>query len=338
MPNPFQGLKVVPDPAPTIKRRYSVTQDIVGFRRCARQYGAFHVHKYAPAHQTQLYFGTILHQVLDRCHGHYHGVLDPSTKGTLPDNGAIISNEDVEKYFTDVRAAVATKVPPPPAPTELIRYFIEVEDGLKSQGIRAITTDLRHKALRILQYFNALEGPTLYPRVRDTELRLQADQTSHILHGVVDLLVESLDQENPEDCEIWDYKGMSRVSLIKADLDTYLFQMRVYANLYRIKFGVLPKRVVLYFLGELVGDTCPQKRPINATLDLNESTGMSDAEVQAAMQVFGQSVQGIEQGRATDTWPAAPAGNISDQDCAICDLRWDCPTPQAGRGVKLRHP
>src|SRR5262249_47516562 len=124
-----------------VKRRYSVTQDIVGFRRCARQYGFVHAHKYAPAHQTQLYFGTMLHQVLDRCHSHYHGIIDPTTKGTFPGRGSVLPDSLVEAHFSAVAAAVAGNVIPPPPPNDLVRYFLEVEDSLKSRGIRAITKD-----------------------------------------------------------------------------------------------------------------------------------------------------------------------------------------------------
>jgi len=338
MPNQYQGLVVPPAEATQIKRRYSVTQDVVGYRRCPRQYGAFRVHNYAPAHQTQLYFGTILHQVLDRCHGHFNGVMDPATAGTLPDNGAMLSDADVQQYFFDARTALDNDEALPEAPSNLIRYFLDVEDGLKSQGIRAITPDLRLKAIRILQYFNVLEGPHLYPRVRDTELRLQADQQSHILHGVVDLLVENPDNDDPSECEIWDYKGMSRVGLLRVDLDTYLFQMRVYAHLYNLKYGVLPKRVVLYFLGELDGDTPPDTRPANATLALDIHNGLSAEEIDEAMRVFGETVADVESSRAIDNWPAAEPGAISEQDCAICDLRWDCSTPNGGRGVAMRYP
>ena len=65
MIGPFSTVVVEPPSEPFVKRRYSVTADVVAYRRCARQYGAFRVHSYAPAHQTQLYFGTIVHQVLD---------------------------------------------------------------------------------------------------------------------------------------------------------------------------------------------------------------------------------------------------------------------------------
>lgn len=302
---PFSGIKVPLDATPPIKRRYSVTADVLGYRRCARQYGAFRVHNYAAAQQTQLYFGTVLHQVLDRCHTHYHGVIDPGTKGSLPSEANIVE------------------------------YFDEVENGLKSRGIRAVSPKLRDKAINILKYFNQLEGPTLYPRVVDTEHRLQADQTSHILHGVVDLLANSLTKAGgPGDREMWDYKGAMFPTPGSADLRSYEFQMRVYARLYQLKHGVLPKRAMLYFLNELDGDTCPTRRPVHAVHDVS----LKPADIQVAMDEFTKTVKLIENSRAKDHWPPAPPDEISPQDCAICDLRWDCSTPINGKGVALRYP
>ena len=332
---PFQGISIPSSNTPNIKRRYSVTQDIVSFRRCARQYGTFNVHKYAPAYQTQAYFGTILHQVLDRCHTHFHGKVDPSTKDSLPDNGKILSDQEILEYFDDLKQAERAKTTKPIPPSEIIQYFIEVENGLKSQGIRAINQDMRLKAVRLLQYFNALEGLTLYPRVRDTEHRLQADRNNHILHGVVDLLVDSEDEvADPADCEMWDYKGSSLLGVNPKDLLNYEFQMRVYAKLYELKHGVLPKKAILYFLNELDGSTCPSKRPVNALLEVS----IKPNEIDDAVNEFAQTVLEIEQARCNDQWKPADSGTISEKDCAICDLRWDCPTPNGGNGVQLRYP
>lgn len=317
MTKPFQGISIPLQSNATVKRRYSVTQDVVSYRRCARQYGAFNVHKYAPAHQTQAYFGTVLHQVLDRCHNHFHGKVDLSTKGTLPDKGQTLADHVIEKYFDELRNSEKVGTSAPTPPSDIVKYFIEVENGLKSQGIRAITQDLRLKAVRILQYFNALEGPHLYQRVVDTEHRLQADRTSHILHGVVDLLVDSSHGiQVPADCEMWDYKGSNRVGLNPEDLKTYEFQMRVYAKLYELKHGVLPKKAVLYFLNELDGDTCPVKRPVNALLEVS----ITSSEIQVAIDEFTKTVGQIEQSRLTDQWNPALPGVISEDDCAICDL------------------
>lgn len=206
---------------------------------------------------------------------------------------------------------------------------------MNSKGILAIRSELRVQAVKILQYFNALEGPILYPRVKDTEHRLQADRTDHILHGVVDLLVDAPDEKvDPANCEMWDYKGSSRVGLNPKDLQTYEFQMRVYAYLYQRKHGVLPRKAVLYFLNELDGPTCPSKRPVNALLEVS----IRPEEIQVAINEFTKTVTQIEQSRLTDKWEAAAPGSISEQDCKNCDLRWDCKTPNSGKGVKLIYP
>lgn len=335
MTNPFKNVAIEPLREPKVKRRYSVTADVVGFRRCPRQYGAFRVQNYAPAHQTQLYFGTIIHQVLDRCHNHYRGDPDPSTKGFIPDNGRVLADDEIEAFFNEMRRAQRDGMSIPQAPSEIVRYFVEVENGLKSRGIWAISPEVRVKAIRVLQYFNALEGEELYARVKDTEHRLQADRGDHILNGVVDLLVDSPDTtDDPAECEIWDYKGTERIYLTPQDRRTYEFQMRVYAQLYQLKHGVRPKKAVLYFVNDLDGRTVPTERPKNALL----SVSLDPGEITEAVNEFTKTVAEIEAARQDQKWPPANPGEISEQDCAICDLRWNCPTPNDGKGVALRYP
>lgn len=290
---PFMGLKVPGDTSTPPKRRYSVTSDILAFRRCPRHYGAVAVHKYAPAMQSQLYFGTVIHQVLDRCHAYFQGKMNPATKGKLP------TDDDVETFFDDV------------------------QKGLRSHGIYATSSYLRDKALRVLKLFNSLEGPHLYPRVVDTEHRLQADQGSHILYGVVDLLAQTPSASSyPQDCEMWDYKGTRRPNSSK-DLENYLFQMRVYARLYQLKHGVLPKRALLYFLNELDDEKISvEERRKRAVMEVP----LSPSEIDRAMKVFQKTVKDIEEARAKDQWK--PARTFFD-DCVDCDFRWDCPTARA---------
>lgn len=297
---PFLGLQVPPDNSPPPKRRYSVTSDILAYRRCPRHYGSVAVHKYAPAMQSQLYFGTVIHQVLDRCHAHFHGKMDPATKGKLP------TDIDVETYFDDV------------------------QKGLRSHGIYATSAHLRAKALRIIKLFNCIEGPDLYPRVVDTEHRLQADQGSHILYGVVDLLAQTpFASSYPQDCEMWDYKGTRRPESTE-DLKNYLFQMRVYARLYQLKHGVLPKRAFLYFLNELDNDDIPlADRRKRALMEVS----MRPSDIDRAMQEFVAVVSAIENARAHDTWK--PSRKFLD-DCLDCDFRWDCPTARSK--ITLRYP
>src|SRR2546430_533310 len=124
MAKPFSGLSILLQSNKPLKRRYSVTADVVAFRRCPRQYGAFRVHRFAPAYQTQLYFGTILHQVLDRCHSHYHGTQDPTTRGSIPDNGQTLSDSQIEDYFRRVASAQRSGQAIPLAPSTIVKYFL----------------------------------------------------------------------------------------------------------------------------------------------------------------------------------------------------------------------
>jgi putative RecB family exonuclease len=297
----FQSLNVAHNPPAQGRRRYSVTADILAFQQCSIQYGAFAVRRYEPALVVQLFYGTIIHQVLDRAHAHYRGELGVPA-GTLP------TDADIEGYFT------------------------EVENALKARRIRAVQT-VRDQAKTILKRFNSLEGPTLYPRILDTECRLQADQGQFILHGNVDVLVAG-NVAGANDVEIWDYKGAYRPSVGDPDYQRYVFQMQVYADLYRQKTGLAPSKAVLYFLNELSGNPAPTARPVNALLEVS----LNAAAVQQALSSFGQTVQQIETCRATRTWPN-PALAPQDRTCNACDLRWNCNAAAGfGRTYPMMYP
>ena len=282
----FQSLQLPFNPPAQNRRRYSVTADILAYQQCSLQYGAFAVRRYEPALVVQLFYGTIIHQVLDRAHAHYRGELG---------------------------------VPPETFPTDadIDNYFTQVESALIARRIRAVQS-VREQAKSILKRFNSLEGPVLYPRIIDTECRLQADQGQYILHGNVDVLVAS-DVGGGETVEIWDYKGAHRPSVGDPDYQRYVFQMQVYADLYRQKTGTAPSKAILYFLNELAGDPAPTTRPVNSLLEVN----LDQATVQQALQSFGQTVQQIEGCRATRSWPP-PTVAPTVTTCNACDLRWNC--------------
>jgi hypothetical protein len=296
----FQNLAVHFEPPNQSRRRYSVTADILAYQQCSIQYGAFAVRKYEPALVVQLFFGTIIHQVLDRAHAHYRGELG-FPAGTMP------TDQDIDQYFG------------------------EVENALIARKIRAVQS-VRDQARLILRRFNNLEGPILYPRIIDTECRLQADHGDFILHGNVDVLVAS--DVNDRDVEIWDYKGAYRPTIGDPEYQRYVFQMQVYADLYRQKTGNAPTKAVLYFLNELAGDLAPAARPANALLQVN----LDPAEVQNALASFTQTVGEIEVCRANRVWPN-PIIEPSIRTCTACDLRWNCAAARAlGRNFPMRHP
>jgi hypothetical protein len=296
----FQSLHLDHNPPAQSRRRYSVTADILAYQQCSIQYGAFAARRYEPALVVQLFYGTIIHQVLDRAHAHYRGELGVPP-GTLP------TDADIDNYFT------------------------EVENALIARKIRAVQS-VREQAKTILKRFNSLEGPVLYPRIIDTECRLQADQGQYILHGNVDVLVTS--DVSGQGVEIWDYKGAYKPSLIEPDYERYVFQMQVYADLYRRTTGQVPTKAVLYFLNELSGDHMPLVRPVNALLEVN----LDPLEVQQALLSFGQTVQHIEGCRATRNWPD-PSVAPTKTTCNACDLRWNCAAASSfGRTYPMLYP
>lgn len=282
----FQSLVLAHTPPSQSRRRYSVTADILAYQQCSIQYGAFAARRYEPALVVQLFYGTVIHQVLDRAHAHYRGELGVPA-GTVP------TDADIDNYFT------------------------EVENALKSRRIRAVQS-VKDQAREILKRFNNMEGPTLYPRIIDTECRLQADQGQFILHGNVDVLVSS-NVGTGNTVEIWDYKGAYRPSIGDPDYQRYMFQMQVYSDLYRQKTGQTPTKAILYFLNELSGNPAPTTRPVNALLEVN----LDPLAVQQALQSFGQTVQQIEGCRATRIWPG-PTVAPTQATCNACDLRWNC--------------
>uniref|UniRef100_UPI000AD3D36B PD-(D/E)XK nuclease family protein n=1 Tax=Herbaspirillum rhizosphaerae TaxID=346179 RepID=UPI000AD3D36B len=205
----FQSIRVPPSLAGITRPRFSLTSDILSFRHCSYQYGHFGNDGFVPAQAAQIFFGTAIHQVLDHCHRHYWGLYDGISKGTLPQDA------DIEEYF------------------------VQVENALKSHGIRPANAAVRDRALVVLKAFNSVEGKTLYPCIHDTEFRLESDRSQYVLRGVVDVLVnDGEDPENPEKREIWDYKGAENPGLSHQDMQDYEWQMCVYAELYKAKSGV----------------------------------------------------------------------------------------------------
>ena len=291
--------KVPPPKFSRTRPRFSLTSDIVSYRRCSRQYGFFGNDGFVPSQATQIFYGTIIHQVLDRCHRHFSGLAE-FPKGTMP------TEEDIAGYFD------------------------EVETALKSHGIRPSSAAVREKALSVLSAFNRIEGPTLYPRVFDTEFRLESDRESYVLRGVVDVLAS--DKSDPSQMEIWDYKGTNMPDLSSSTMQDYLWQMCVYAELYRVREGVYPAKAVLYFLNELEpapGDPPFQTRPKRAVKEIT----FDEDKIRAALDAFNDTAQTIIQCKNNQCWPN-PANVVEKSTCDICDLRWNCQGTQTNYPLK----
>jgi superfamily I DNA/RNA helicase len=260
-----------------LKRRYSITGDVLAYRRCKRQYGYYTDLDFAPNHVTQLFFGRVVHETLDRAHRHYAGELDATTGGEVP------TDEDVATYFR------------------------EVAEALKARNIYPMSREAERTALEYIQRFNSREGKRLYPRVEDTEHRLQSNRDEFVLEGVVDVLT------GEDGREIWDYKAGQRPD-DERELDDYRAQLRTYAELYRYGRGSYPDRGVIYFLGEADRE--------EAMFELT----FEDGEVRDSLAEFERTVDQIRTDREANDWFDVTAADApSEGTCAECDVRWNCP-------------
>lgn len=293
----FEGLHVPYQPPTVARPRFSLTSDILSYRKCPRQYRFFGNDGFVPARSTQAFYGTIIHQVLDRCHRLYRGLVPGRPFGTLA------SDEDIATYF------------------------LEVRNALQSHGVRAASDDVADQAEEVIKNFNAIEGPTLYPRVHDTEFRLESDRRDYVLRGVVDVIaraedVERIDQPlDPGTMEIWDYKGSKRLGRGTADWKNYEWQMLVYAELYRLRTDAFPARAVVYFMNELEGVNRAKGRPQFATLDVT----ITEERVREALTRFDADARAIMQHRRDGNWPT-PLEPPDTKTCNACDVRYSCPT------------
>jgi putative RecB family exonuclease len=287
------------------RARFSLTSDILSYRECPRQYGYFANDRFVPARATQLFFGTIIHQILDRCHRHYQGVYG-YPQGSMP------TSSDIE------------------------RYFDEVENALKSHGVRAANLSVRERALEIITAFNELEGPDLYPRIIDTEFRLESDRIHYVLSGVVDVLVApDGPSRDPANLEIWDYKGTKYPDVNSKRYKDYEWQMCVYAELFKAKEGTYPRRGILYFLNELDNISnaqSPSRRPIRAKLAID----FTEDKIHQALEQFDQTAADIIECRQSGQWPVPTSSTAPDvKTCDVCDIRWNCPLKQDTYPIRL---
>ena len=135
---------------------------------------------------------------------------------------------------------------------------------------------------------------------------------------------------DPAQMEIWDYKGTRLPDLSSADMRDYIWQMCVYAELYRVRAGTYPSRAILYFLNELDLDPEPTSRPLRAVHEVQFTT----AAVQQALGAFDVIAQAIIGCRANSAWPL-PASAPGKETCDICDIRWNCPSPATRYQVRM---
>jgi hypothetical protein len=223
-----------------------------------------------------------------------------------------------------------------PTETELESYFLAAESSLRTRGIVPFSRVHRESALRLLKRFNKHYGPVLYPRVRDTECRLQMDLGQVVMQGVVDVLMAST---NTMENGIWDYKGTEIPAGERMEklIHDYELQMKIYSLLYANKFGQKPKEAILVFLNELKSDPPTKKEEQRAFLSLR----VGSEDLKAALQEFMESVDEIENERLSTgvQWAPPPLERAPERrTCGACDFRSGCGTAITAYGYEPRIP
>jgi putative RecB family exonuclease len=280
----------------------------LSFKRCRSQYGFFRIRGYESATATQLYFGTLAHDVLDQIHRNYVSGIP------LPDD------------------------------TQLENLVLQAHDRLVRAGIRAYNAPFQRALVtKLLSRFLEAFGEAFYRHVKQTEYKLEQrmlldpnQQTEYILEGVVDVLTGAVCHElgimniatNNDDIEIWDYKSGRKPTQGSKQLQDYIYQMRVYAELYRRQSGRLPDRCVLVFLGELGDDATWVNNRERLLRDSVFFVDPIERRIDEAIADFNRTVEQIELIRAQPynlQWQPPPSNEEIDEDtCAACDLRYGC--------------
>ncbi|MXR20304.1 UvrD-helicase domain-containing protein [Halobacterium bonnevillei] len=260
------------------KRQYSVVADILAFRRCQRQYGFVREYNFEGTGAAQMFAGLVVHRTLDRAHRHFSGDIEGVDGGEVP-------SED-----------------------ELREYFDESVEALREQRIFPVGRDIADAVFDHLREFNEEIGPSLYPKVRDTECTLRHDTEDYVLNGVVDVLVD----EDTGETRVCDYKASERPDEDDDLLSDFREQLLVYATLYHQKHGEYPDTGVIYFVNE--------ENPEDGKLTVE----FDPATVDDALDRFKDTVEEIEQVRERDGWSDI-SESPGEQTCADCEFRYDCP-------------
>ena len=120
------------NPASAVRPRFSLTSDILSYRRCSKTVRLLR--------QRWLRAGA----------GHTDLLRNDHSPGARSVPSPLLGNDGppTETMPTDA---------------DIDSYFGEVQNALRSHGVRPASPAVAEKALRVLQLFNRIEGPTLYP-------------------------------------------------------------------------------------------------------------------------------------------------------------------------------
>lgn len=245
-----------------IKRRYSITGDLISYSLCPRQYGFYRFLGYAPSNPSQEWYGSIIHRFLKRAHTYFR------LKGEVPD-------ED-----------------------EIERIFRQIEVSMELEGARPFNEAVRKSALKVIEAFCRIEGKEFFESIVEAELPLMKELDDFILYGVVDAL--KMDGNSVEIWDYKGMRRPDEnTEFGRKKIERYRKQMFVYGYLYRERTGEYPRKAVLYFLNEIKGRN---SRPPEALLVVDFELEETQKQVEEFINEFCQVVRGIEESKERNKW------------------------------------
>jgi len=258
---------------------YSLTGDILSFRRCGLQYRYLNGSALPPSRPVQLWFGEFIHAVMEMAIRNYQ----EERYGALP------WSEDVIDNISDIiiaRLANEGKTPRSRRVENVARARVKVSINelgpilfplvsaaeVPLSGTRAMPGSCRHRA----DYYEVTGRIDIITNVQMNALGTGANQ-------IADLVQEFLPTLNNEPFEvIVDYKGMRRPATDSTYWNLYEWQLQTYAwirqkqpDSLRVRAGLiifinelLPSVSDVRRLREEMANNVTDVRPANRTMDL----------------------------------------------------------------------
>jgi DNA helicase-2/ATP-dependent DNA helicase PcrA len=198
-----------------LKREYSFTSHITVFENCAEQYRFFKELDFAPIRESQILFGTLVHQTIEDI----HKTVLRGEEGTL--NAGMI-----ESWFSANYATLS-----------------------KKERVYLAASSQRAALNHILRYYEREKGH--WDRIKEAEVEISLVKDSYILKGSVDLIRGENDTVEIIDFKSEKKPDMEKD---KERLKQYQSQLEVYAHLVEKRTGQKVSRMHLYYTGEEGGN------------------------------------------------------------------------------------